>query len=333
MAQLLEGKVAVVTGAGRGLGRAHAIALANEGASVVVNDYGVAINGSGASKSPADEVVEEIRKAGGKSVANYDSVAESQGAQNIIKTAMDNFGKLDILVNNAGILRDRMVYNMTDEEWDLVLKTHLYGTFYCTRTACQIMRERKYGRIINTSSSAGMGNIGQANYSAAKEGIVGLTRTVARDMARYGITCNAVRPVAASRMNINKQLYQTWVKSVGQEKADEFKRQLEARKPEDVSPMVVFLATEQASSITACVFDVTYNYIAIYDDPPRFWRIITKKEGRWLPDELVGLMPKTLTAQVETSPPGIWLRITPDAKAWEWADKTLREVPPAVYQI
>lgn len=327
---LLEGKVAVVTGAGRGIGRAHALALASEGAKVVVNDYGVAVDGTGTSKSPADQVVEEIMRSGGEAVASYDSVSESAGAQNIIKTAVDSFGQLDILVNNAGVLRDRMVYNMSDDEWDLVIRVHLYGTFYCTRAACQAMRERKYGRIINTSSSAGMGNIGQANYAAAKEGIVGLTRTVARDMARFGVTCNAIRPGAFTRMTFRDDVYQAWVKSMGVEKADAQKRIVETMAPEDVSPLVVFLASDRASNVTSCVFDVFHTSIAIYDDPPRQWRQISKEEGRWQLDELAQVMPQTLCAEVQAPPAGILQRLTPDAKAWEWRNNKLKEVTPSI---
>ncbi|MBM3150540.1 MAG: SDR family NAD(P)-dependent oxidoreductase, partial [Chloroflexi bacterium] len=198
MSKRLAGKVAVVTGSGRGIGRAEALALAAEGAKVIVNDLGSASDGSGTSHSPADEVVAEIKKLGSDAVANYDSVATPEGGENIIKTAIDKFGRLDILVNNAGILRDRMVFNMSEEEWDLVMKVHLYGTFHCTKPACVIFRQQRSGRIINTSSIAGLGNMGQANYSAAKEGIVGFTRTVARDMGKYGVTCNAIRPNAGT---------------------------------------------------------------------------------------------------------------------------------------
>ena len=159
MAKRLGGKVAVVTGAGRGIGRAEALALAAEGAKVVVNDLGGAGNGTGASTSPADEVVEEIRKLSGEAVANYDSVATPEGGENIIKTAIDNFGRIDILVNNAGILRDRMIFNMSPEEWDLVIKVHLYGHFHCTKPACVYFRQQRGGRIINTSSTAGLGNM------------------------------------------------------------------------------------------------------------------------------------------------------------------------------
>jgi NAD(P)-dependent dehydrogenase (short-subunit alcohol dehydrogenase family) len=199
MGERLKGKVAVITGAGRGIGRGHALLFAAEGAKVVVNDLGGAADGSGASKGPADEVVDEIKKAGGEAVASYESVSTPEGGEKIIKAAIDNFGRLDIVVNNAGVLRDRMVFNMTEEEWDTVMKVHLYGTFNCSKPACVIFRQQRSGRIVNTSSTSGLGNRGQANYAAAKEGITGFTRTLARDMGRYGVTCNAIRPAAATR--------------------------------------------------------------------------------------------------------------------------------------
>src|SRR4030042_1505517 len=203
----LKGKVAIVTGAGRGIGRAEALLLAQEGARVVVNDLGGGRDGVGKADSPADNVVKEIKDRGGQAVANYDSVATAEGGENIVKAAIDAFGRLDILVNNAGILRDRMIFNMTPEEWDIIMKVHLYGHFHCTRPACVIFRQQRSGRVINTSSPAGLGNMGQANYSAAKEGIVGFPRTVPRDRGRYGVTCKALRPRAATRLTVSPELH------------------------------------------------------------------------------------------------------------------------------
>ncbi len=186
MGERLKGKVAVVTGSGRGVGREIALAMFAEGAKVVVNDLGGGTDGKGASASAADEVVAEIRKRGGAAVANYDSVTTPEGGQRIIKTAVDNFGRIDILVNNAGILRDRMIWNMTDDEFDIVMKVHVYGHFYCTRAASVVMREQRWGRVINTTSSSGLfGNAGQSNYSTAKVGIVVLTLACALALARY----------------------------------------------------------------------------------------------------------------------------------------------------
>ena len=198
---LLEGKVAVVTGSGRGIGRAIALALAKEGAKVVVNDPGSTVDGRGKEGDPAHDVVTEIEKAGGQAVANYDSVAEFKGAESIINTAVQKFGRIDILVNNAGILRDARLVKMSEEDFDAVIAVHLKGTFNCARHAIPKMVEQNYGRIINITSSAGLrGNFGQSNYSAAKAGIMGLTFTWALEHGKYGITVNAMAPAGLTRM-------------------------------------------------------------------------------------------------------------------------------------
>jgi len=198
---LLEGKVAVITGAGRGIGREHALLMAKEGAKVVVNDLGAHFDGTGAAtNTPAQEVVAEIKKMGGDAVANGESVSDFKGAKRIIQCALDTFGQLNIIVNNAGILRDRMIFNMTKEEWDAVLAVHLDGTFFCTRAASIHMREQKYGRIISMSSVSALGSPGQPNYGAAKAGIIGLTRSIAKEAHKYGITANAMCPSADTRM-------------------------------------------------------------------------------------------------------------------------------------
>ena len=198
----LEGKVAIVTGAGRGIGRGEALALAGEGAAVVVNDLGGSTAGEGSDAAPAQQVADEITAAGGRAVANFGNVGDFEAAGAMVQQALDEFGRLDILVNNAGILRDRMVFNMTAEEWDQVIAVHLTGTFNTIKHASVIMRQQRSGRIINTSSVSGLGFVGQTNYAAAKEGIVGLTRTVARDLGRYGVTCNALRPSADTRLTM-----------------------------------------------------------------------------------------------------------------------------------
>ena len=309
MGDRLKGKVAIVTGAGRGLGRCHALALASEGAKVVINDLGGAADGTGADKAPADEVVAEIKKMGGEAVANYDSVVTMEGGEKIIKAAIDNFGRLDILVNNAGVLRDRMVFNMTEEEWDSVISVHLKGHFACTKPACVVFRQQRSGRIINTSSEAGLGNMGQANYSAAKEGIVGFTRTVARDMGRYGVTCNAIRPRAATRMTVTPELKAAWEKrakmgmgAAGAEAVAAGVPDLSAMAPEAVSPMVVFLCTDEAANINGRNFLVTGGEVSLYSEPEN-WRSIFK-EGTWTVDELCKLAPMTLAAGlINPSPP------------------------------
>jgi len=300
----LKGKVAVITGAGRGIGAAEAILFAQEGAKVVVNDLGGGGDGAGASKSPAEEVVAEIKKMGGEAVANYESVATTEGGEKIIKTAIDAFGRLDILVNNAGILRDKMVYNMSPEEWDIVMKVHLYGTFNCTKPACAIFRQQKSGRIINTASESGLGNMGQANYSAAKEGIVGFTRTVARDMGRYGVTCNAVRPRAKSRLTISPELVAAIerARTTGAALppgADVIAKMAE---PDKMVAFVAYLASDAAANINGCTFLISGDQISLYQDPIPIKTIY--KEGFFTLDDLIEIVPNTLAAGlINPAPP------------------------------
>ena len=295
MGDRLKGKVAIVPGAGRGIGRGEALALASEGAKVGVNDLGGARDGTGASTSPADEVVAEIKKLGGEAVANHDSVTTLQGAENIVKTAMDSFGKVDILVNNAGILRDRMVFNMSEEDWDLVLKVHLFGHFYTIRAVSPFFRQQRYGRIINTSSIAGLyaTTYGQANYGAAKEGIVGLTRKVARDMGRYGVTCNCIRPTAGTRLTLSEEMKKARTEDIAK---------LEQIKPEDIAPLVVWLASDDAANVNGRVFYVQTGLIGLYSEPVMEKQLV--KAGGWTIDELFNFMPITMTWElVNPDPP------------------------------
>jgi NAD(P)-dependent dehydrogenase (short-subunit alcohol dehydrogenase family) len=306
MSNRLAGKVAVVTGAGRGIGRAEALALAAEGAKVVVNDLGGAADGTGASHAPADEVVAEIKKLGGDAEANCDSVATPEGGENIIKTAIDKFGRLDILVNNAGVLRDRMVFNMSEEEWDTVIKVHLYGHFHCIRPSCGVFRQQRSGRIINTSSLAGLGNMGQANYSAAKEGIIGLTRTVARDMGKYGITCNAIRPGAATRLTMTPELFAAWDKAKAEggataEGIGDAAALLAKATPEMVAPLVVYLCLDEAANINGCTFEIHGGHIGLYSEPAIISEV--EKDGMWTVDELIKIMPEKVTGGVVNPAP------------------------------
>ena len=289
MGDRLKDRVAIVTGAGGGIGKGEALALASEGAKVVVNDLGGAADGSGASQSPADIVVGEIKKMGGEAVANYDSVATFQGGENIVKTAIDTFGKLDILVNNAGILRDRMVFNMSEEEWDIILKVHLYGHFNTIKPASVLFRQQRSGAIINTSSGAGLGGstFGQANYGAAKEGIVGLTRKIAQDLGRYGVRCNAIRPNAGTRLTLSDDMRRTW----SPEAIERFEKQY---RPEDIAPVVVWLASDDAANVNGRTFYVQTGIVALYSEPVHEKAIL--KDSGWTIDELFNFMPNSLAA-------------------------------------
>ncbi len=296
MGNRLKGKVAIVTGAGRGIGRGEALALAAEGAAVVVNDPGVNPDGTGHDNGPADQVVAEIRARGGQAVANYGDVSSFEDAQALVQQALDAFGHLDIVVNNAGILRDRMIFNMTEEEWDAVHAVHLKGTFNVTRHACAVFRQQRSGRIINTSSTSGLGNMGQANYSAAKEGIVGFTRTVARDMGRYGVTCNAIRPTAGTRLTINPQMeaararaLAAGVRPVGAPTTEEMAKLV----PEAIAPLVVYLATDEAHYLNGRIFYVRGREIGLYPEPEPI-RMIWAPGEMWTVDELAEIFPQSI---------------------------------------
>jgi NAD(P)-dependent dehydrogenase (short-subunit alcohol dehydrogenase family) len=247
---MLDGKVAVITGAGRGLGKSHAILMAQEGAKIVVNDVGSEWDGSGKATGPADDVVKEIKNAGGDAASSFESVTDFQGAKKIIDCAIDNFGKLDIVVNNAGFLRDKMTFNMSKEEWDAVIDVHLTGTFNCGRWACAYWREQSkagkliYGRLINTMSHAGLlGNAGQPNYASAKLGIGALTVVWAREMEKYKVTSNAIVPMARTRMT-------TQTAAVSGMFAEAKEGEFDEMAPDNVSPLVAYLASDHAQNIT-----------------------------------------------------------------------------------
>src|SRR5690349_14155559 len=248
---MLDGKAALVTGAGRGIGRGIALALAQAGAKVVVNDLGTSLSGEGAEALPADQVVDEIITDGGTAEVNRGNVASFTDATEMVDQVVRSFGRIDILVNVAGILRDRMIFNMSEAEWDAVIATHLKGTWSCTRHAAPIMREQKSGRIISFTSTSGLyGNPGQANYGAAKDAIAGMTRVVERELGKYAITVNAIAPVAQTRM----------IASVPRDKqqAAQASRGIVTAKttgvatvgePDDVAPMVAYLATDAAAGV------------------------------------------------------------------------------------
>lgn len=258
MSRLCEGRVAIVTGAGRGIGREHALSLARHGAKVVVNDLGGNVDGTGGDVSPAEQVVAEIRAMGGEAVSNGDSVASWEGAQRLINTAVETFGDLHVVINNAGILRDRMLTNMTEEEWDAVITVHLKGTFAPTRWAAAYWRDRSKaglptdGRIINTTSVSGIyGQVGQANYGAAKAGIASFTYIASLELARYGVTVNAVAPVALTRMT----------EALPMSQVDERGKELIA--PHWVAPIATWLASAESAQVTGRVFEASGHVLAI----------------------------------------------------------------------
>ena len=295
MGDLLKDKVGIVTGSGRGIGRGVAMLMAAEGAKMVVNDLGGAVDGSGNSSSPADDVVDEIKAAGGDAVANYDSVSSMEGGENIVKTAIDNFGKLDIVVTPAGILRDRMVFNMTEQEWDDVIGVHLKGTFTVTKFACILFRQQRSGNIITFSSTSGLyGNSGQANYGAAKDGIAGYTRAIARDMGRYGVRVNSISPGANSRMTATvPQSARDIRASSGISGAARQQPKLELRRePEDIAPFVTWLASDKADGVNGQVFHVTGGEVSLMNNPEVARTITT--QGRWSVDEIGAMFPGTL---------------------------------------
>jgi NAD(P)-dependent dehydrogenase (short-subunit alcohol dehydrogenase family) len=282
---VLKGKVAVVTGAARGVGREIALLMARHGARVVVNDYGGSEVGTGSDRKPADEAVDEIRRAGGEAVASYDSVASMAGGQAIVKAALDAFGRVDIVVNNAGILRDRMIFNMTEEEWDAVIDTHLKGTFAVTRAAAPLMREQKSGRVINMTSTSGLiGNVGQANYAAAKLGIFGLTKATALDMARYNVTANCISPFAWTRM-IGTIPTTTEAQKARVEK-------IKKLSPAHIAPVAAFLASDAAKDITGQVFGVRGKEIMLFSHERPIMRV-HHHEG-WTVERLAEMFPGTL---------------------------------------
>ena len=278
---LCQDRVVVVTGAGRGIGRAHALAFADAGARVVVNDVGVALDGSETGEGPAEQVVSEIEARGGKAVANTDDVADFEGAGNLIRTAIDEFGRLDVLLNNAGFVRDRMLVNLTEDEWDAVIRVHLKGHFATLRHAARYWRERSkageqpQARVINTSSGAGLiGSVGQANYSAAKAGIAGLTLVSAAELARYGVTVNAIAPAARTRMTEDVFADDMAAPDAG----------FDVMAPENISPLAVWLGSVESGDVNGRVFEVEGGKVTLAES----WRHGPSKDNgaRWDPADL-----------------------------------------------
>ncbi|MEU9497501.1 SDR family oxidoreductase [Streptomyces sp. NPDC048196] len=298
MTGICTGRVAAVTGAGRGLGRAHALALAAEGAKVVVNDLGVGLDGTGGAAGPAQQVVDEIRTRGGEAVAHGGDIATADGAASLVATALETFGRLDTLVNNAGFLRDRMLVNLDEDDWDAVMRVHLKGHFLPLQHAAAHWRaEAKAGRtpearVINTSSGAGLlGSVGQGNYSAAKAGIVGLTLVAAAELGRYGIQVNAIAPAARTRMT-----EQAFADTMAAPEGDGF----DAMAPENVSPLVVWLGSGASAGVTGRVFEAEGGRITVMEG----WRPgpTADRGARWTPAE-AGDTARTLLAGAEPPQP------------------------------
>ncbi len=289
----LDGKVAAVTGGGRGIGRGVSKLLAAYGAAVVVNDLGVTVAGQKETQSPADDVAKEIKAGGGKAVSNHMDIATVDGGEGLINQAIKEFGQLDILVNVAGILRDRMIFNMSEQEWDDVVRVHLKGHYCTMRPASAHMRERKYGRIINFSSNSALGSPGQPNYAAAKAGILGLTYSAANSLAKYGITVNAIMPGAATRMTdtipAGRMPGATGIPS--SESAEGTPRD-----PANVAPLVVFLATDDAAQVNGQCFGASGYRITRYTHivPDR----IVSKDGPWTVEKLADEFKRTLGADL-----------------------------------
>ena len=298
MIGICDGRVVVITGAARGIGREHALAYAAEGAKVVVNDLGAEVDGSGSATGVAGEVVDAIRDAGGEAVANGDDISDFQGAKRLIDTAVEAFGGLDVVVNNAGILRDRMLVNMSEDEFDAVVKVHLKGTFGPMHWAATYWRERsKAGetndaRIINTSSGSGLyGNPGQTNYGAAKAGIAAMTIIAAKELDRYGVTVNAIAPAALTRMTENLGL--------GAMSAAVEEGGFDAYAPENISPIVVWLGSKEAAGVTGRVFNVAGGKLSIANG----WAPGPEqnKQAKWDPSEL-GPVVEQILAEADPAP-------------------------------
>ena len=269
MGGFLEGKAIAITGSGRGIGRAVALACAAEGAKVVVNDYGVSMDGQEPTSEVANEVVEEIKAAGGEAVANANSVATMEGGASIVQSAVDNFGRIDGVVCVAGILRERMLFNMTEEDWDPVVETHLKGHFTVFRAASAVMRKQKSGSLVAFTSGAFAGSVAQANYAAAKGGIVSLARSAAAGLYKYGVRSNVIAPVARTRMSANVPME---IKGMGD--------------AEDVAPMVVYLLGDASKHITGQIYTVSGGKIAVWNQPAEVRAMF--KDGRWTPEEIAG---------------------------------------------
>jgi NAD(P)-dependent dehydrogenase (short-subunit alcohol dehydrogenase family) len=300
--RMLDGKVIIVTGGGGGIGRDIALMAGAHGAKVVVNDVGAALDGRGEDKGPAERVVEEIRSAGGMAVASLDSVADSDGAERMVRIALGEFGRLDGIVNNAGILRDAFFHKMTLEEWDSVLRVHLYGSFNVSRAAAPVFKEQQSGSVVHMTSTSGLiGNLAQANYSAAKMGIVGLSKSIALDMRRFGVRSNCIAPFAWSRM----------ISSIKVDSPEQQARvaRLQQMTPAKVAPLAVYLLSDRAESVTGQIFCVRNNEIFLFSQP-RPVRSVQREQG-WTPEHIAEHAMPALSASFHE------LEVSADVFSWD----------------
>jgi 3-oxoacyl-[acyl-carrier protein] reductase len=300
MSSGVYGKVAIVTGSGQGIGKSIALELARQGAKVITNSRKPGTKGG-----DAESTSNEIMDMHGQGMAFYGSVSDFNTAGKLVQAAVDRFGRLDILVNNAGSDAPHMIWNMTEEEWDLSLDSYLKGTFNTCRFACALMREQKWGRIINTTSTAWLGTVGHCNYGAAKAGVVGLTRSIAREMGRYGVTCNAYAPTASTRFSASEEIQAGFKKRYesGLMTKERFEELTNLPDPETLTPFILYLCTDAAADINGQVFDVTGNNIALYSEPVKK-KTITKETGMWTLDELTKQVPQLLEGYKNPAPPG-----------------------------
>jgi len=299
---MLGGKVVIVTGAGGGIGRDIALMAGAHGARVVVNDIGAALDGRGQDEGPAARVVAEIRAAGGEAVASLDSVADAEGAGRIVQVALDAFGRLDGVVNNAGILRDTFFHKMSEEEWDRVVKVHLYGSFHVSRAAAPIFKQQQSGALVHMTSTSGLiGNLAQANYSAAKLGIVGLSKSIALDMQRFGVRSNCIAPFAWSRM----------ISSIKIDSPEQEARvaRLQQMTPAKIAPLAVYLLSDRAGSVSGQIFCVRNNEIFLFSQPRPVRSV--QREGGWTPDQIADHAMPALSASFHA------LDVSSDIFTWD----------------